>query len=175
MSLAETTVLLGLHSLGMILLFFHHVVISLLALGACQGNFLRASRYLRLLFFNIDSGFLHTKKRPKSLSCYVMITYFLSRVNMFGLIFYLKIKSGLRLQHKLCTPFPDGNPDHADVIFLLFRLPPSSCHPLSTPRGVQIQRNLPLLVRVMDYDKSLLLRQEAAIGQHALFRRKRKQ
>ena len=104
-----------------------------------------------------------------------MITYSLSRVNMFWLIFYLKIKSRLRLQHKLCTPFPDGNPDHANVIFLLFRLHPSFQPSALHPQRRQIQRNLPLLVRVMDYDKSLLLRQEAAIGQHALFRRKRKQ
>ena len=104
-----------------------------------------------------------------------MITYSLSRVNMFGLIFYLKIKSGLRLQHKLCTPFPDGNPDHANVIFLLFRLHPSFQPSALHPQRRQIQRTLPLLVRVMDYDKSLLLRQAAAIGQHALFRRKRKQ
>ena len=70
MSLAETTVLLGLHSLGMILLFFHHVVISLLALGACQGNFyahLATSAY----FFLISIRDFYTQKKDLNL-CRVM-------------------------------------------------------------------------------------------------------
>lgn len=66
---AKTTIFFHFQSVGIILLVFHCVVVSLFALAACQSNFY--SHLVHLLEFYkaisdklIVRQFLHTKKRP---------------------------------------------------------------------------------------------------------------
>ena len=70
MSLAETTVLLGFHSVRVILLFFGHVVVTLFALRTCQCDLYAHNFPPRFYtFFAGDScenhQFLDIKKKPK--------------------------------------------------------------------------------------------------------------
>ena len=50
MSLAEFAVFLGFHSFRMVFLFLHHVIVSLLALGACPVSYTHLDVYKRQIF-----------------------------------------------------------------------------------------------------------------------------
>ena len=83
MRLTESAIFLGLHPVGMILLFLGRIVITLLALGTCQSyfstHFATSTRLLRALL----SHNLSIKKRPKILSRLTTITQAFSSVNCF--------------------------------------------------------------------------------------------
>ena len=59
---AESAVLLDLHPVGMSLLILGRIVVTLLALSACQSDFCPHFLYLRVFFFN---DILSQKKRAK--------------------------------------------------------------------------------------------------------------
>ena len=77
MSLAETTVLFGFHSVRVILLFFGHVVVTLFALRTCQCDLYAHDFHLRLFFACWTASirmpaylicrFLGIKKKPTSI------------------------------------------------------------------------------------------------------------
>ena len=66
MLLAETAILLGLHSFRMVLLFLHHIVVSLLAFGAGQGDLYTHLRGPPLFLVSFFREISHKKRNPIS-------------------------------------------------------------------------------------------------------------
>ena len=74
MSLAESAVLLSLHTFGMSFLILHRIVVSLFTLSACQCDLYAHNLHLAFLNFICCSMFFRHKKKTYFHSLVYLIT-----------------------------------------------------------------------------------------------------